>query len=84
MHMSWWTRGKSALLYEDKIITKKEKLIFIIIDLCNRSNTLQNVCQNTTKKLFACLEDDSYGTSYVCLCMNGGGVPVATTDADCG
>jgi len=50
---------------------------------CNRSNSLQNVCRNTTGKLIACLETDQYGTSYVCLCSNGAGSPVATTNADC-
>jgi hypothetical protein len=56
----------------------------MITGLCSRSNPLQNVCRNNNGKLLACLEDDSYGTSYVCLCMNGAGGTALTTDADCG
>jgi len=63
-----------------------QKLIVILIGLCGRSNPLDNVCRNTTGKLFACVEDDSYGTSYACLCLDPNSVTGAalTTSTDCG
>ena len=58
--------------------------MFILIGLCNRSNPAQNVCRNTNGRLFICLETDDYGTSYACLCSDGFGNAIPTTDADCG
>jgi len=78
--MSWWSRGKFPLPYEEKITTKKQKLILIFIGPCGRINPAQNACRNTTGRLVQCLENTDFGTSYVCLCLNG----IATTNADCG
>jgi hypothetical protein len=56
----------------------------MIIGLCSRSNSLQNVCRNNNGKLIQCLETKDMGTSYACLCMNAAGGAALTTDADCG
>jgi hypothetical protein len=65
-------------------ILKNQKLIFIFIDLCNRTNSGQNVCRNTTGRLLRCLENNDYGTAFACLCSDPGVAPWLTTDADCG
>jgi hypothetical protein len=50
--------------------------------LCSRTNPAQNVCK-PNPKLLACLEDDVYDTGYGCLCLDGSGNAVVTTNADC-
>ncbi len=65
-------------------ILKNQKLIFIFIGLCARTNPGQNVCRPNAG-LITCLEIDDYGTAFACLCSDpSGGPPRLTTDAGCG
>ncbi|CAF1325632.1 unnamed protein product [Rotaria sordida] len=54
-------------------------------DVCSRSNPLQNPCRNDTGRLITCLENNSLGTGYLCLCLNPiTQMPEPTVHPNCG
>ena len=52
-----------------------------VLGICNRSNPTNNPCISSAN-LVGCIENNDYGTYYVCLCLGPLG-PAVTLAADC-